>query len=229
MGSPRSNGSRTVGLPAPPISPRTPARFRTIPVRPRFLYRESPSSTPRRSINKGAEADPMMQPCLGAGRSSAPGCDLYFERQRTRRPVTCEDSSRRWRMRSGVRPQRTSAPGKPGGHAAVRRASTVVRRGPLRLTQEVPGTPGQPTSSRCRSRSSSPARRATGEAATTAVSSSTARGRDRLDGLPSAPVLSINRDFLRAGDRRDRPRAADLAFLSAATTIPSPATRRCSS
>ena len=171
--------------------------------------------------NKGAELIRMMHTILGPEKFRA-GCDLYFERH-DGEAVTCEDFVCAMEEASGVDLSRFrlwyGQAGTPKVRASLDRSGDAVR---VRLSQEVPATPGQPD----KKPMPIPLRialldEATGEAAEERlVILDEAQAEIVLDRAPARPVLSINRDFSAPIIVENDCAAADLAFLSAHDSDP---------
>ena len=171
--------------------------------------------------NKGAELIRMMHTILGPGKFRA-GCDLYFERH-DGEAVTCEDFVCAMEEASGVDLSRFrlwyAQAGTPKVRASLDLSGDAVR---VRLSQEVPATPGQPD----KKPMPIPLRialldEATGEAAEERlVILDEANAEIVLDRAPARPVLSINRDFSAPVIIENDCAAADLAFLSAHDSDP---------
>jgi aminopeptidase N len=168
--------------------------------------------------NKGAELIRMMRTVLGAEAFRA-GSDLYFERH-DGEAVTCEDFVKAMEDASGVDLSRFRLWYAQAGTPRVK-ASLIHHPGDgrahLKLAQEVPPTPGQPT------KQPVPIPLAlalfgekTGEKyADRLILLDEAEQEIAFDGIGERPVLSINRGFSAPVIVESDRSPADLAFLSA--------------
>jgi aminopeptidase N len=187
------------------------------PVRPES-YLEISNFYTATVYNKGAELIRMMHTMAGPERFRA-GTDLYFDRH-DGEAATCEDFVRAMEDGAGLDLQRFrlwyAQAGTPRVTAALER-DPEGGRAVLRLTQEVPATPGQPA----KQPMPVPLRLALfGER-------SGAKLEERLfvlgerdveivfEGLSERPILSINRGFSAPVVLETNRTTADLAFLSA--------------
>jgi aminopeptidase N len=166
--------------------------------------------------NKGAELIRMVHTLLGPERFRA-GSDLYFERH-DGQAVTCEDFVRAMEEASGEDLSRFrlwySQAGTPRVKAELVREAGAAR---LRLAQDVPPTPGQPS----KRPMPIPLRVALFGRGTGAklderlVVLDDAQAEIRFGAAGEEPVLSINRGFSAPVIVEAAQTAADLAFLSA--------------
>ena len=185
------------------------------PVRP-DSYMEISNFYTATVYNKGAELIRMMHTILGPEAFRA-GCDLYFERH-DGQAVTCEDFVLAMEEASGVDLSRFrlwySQAGTPRVRARLARDGGTTT---LKLSQEVPATPGQPA----KQPMTIPLKLALLDAETGAAAEErlflfeTAEAELPLEDAPGHAVLSINRDFSAPVILETDRSAADLAFLSA--------------
>lgn len=186
------------------------------PVRPES-YLEIANFYTATIYNKGAELIRMMAAILGPDRFRA-ATDLYFDRF-DGTAATCEDFVACMEEAGGVDLSRFrlwyAQAGTPRVTASLSQAGACAT---LRLTQQVPPTPGQPEKQpmvlplRMRLFGAESGRALTGERL---LLLDEASATVTFDALPERAVLSINRGFsapvVVSSDRS----AADLAFLSA--------------
>ncbi|MGQ0590027.1 MAG: aminopeptidase N [Sphingosinicella sp.] len=185
------------------------------PVRP-DSYMEISNFYTATVYNKGAELIRMIHTILGPEAFRA-GCDLYFDRH-DGAAVTCEDFVLAMEEASGVDLSRFrlwySQAGTPRVRAALARDGGGLT---LKLSQEVPATPGQPV----KQPMTIPLKLALLNGETGAAAGERLFLFDRseaevpFDNAPAYPVLSINRDFSAPIILETDRGAADLAFLSA--------------
>jgi aminopeptidase N len=187
------------------------------PVRPES-YMEISNFYTATVYNKGAELIRMMHTILGPERFRA-GTDLYFARH-DGEAATCEDFVRAmeegggadfsrfrlWYAQAGTPKVTAAVDHAPGGGRAV-----------LRLSQEVPPTPGQPE----KQPMPIPLRIALyGERSGAKLEERLVLLEEReaeilFEGIGEQPVLSVNRGFSAPVILETNRTAADLAFLSA--------------
>ncbi|HEX8578710.1 MAG TPA: aminopeptidase N [Allosphingosinicella sp.] len=187
------------------------------PVRPES-YQEISNFYTATIYNKGAELIRMMHTLVGPERFRA-GTDLYFDRH-DGEAATCEDFIRA--MEDGAEVDLSafrlwySQAGTPRVTAWLEH-DAASSRATLRLTQQVPPTPGQPT----KQPMPIPLRIALfGEGSGTKLDErlatlDSAQTQLHFEGIAERPVLSINRGFSAPVIVETDRSGADLAFLSA--------------
>ncbi|HEY0412561.1 MAG TPA: aminopeptidase N [Allosphingosinicella sp.] len=182
------------------------------PVRPES-YQEISNFYTATVYNKGAELIRMLHTLLGPERFRA-GTDLYFERH-DGEAATCEDFVRAMEEASGEDLARFRLWYSQAGTPRVR--AELGESGRLRLSQEVPPTPGQPA----KQPMPIPLRLALfGEESGRKLDErlvllDSAEQVVELGGLAERPVMSINRGFSAPVIVETDRAASDLAFLSA--------------
>ncbi|HEX8063345.1 MAG TPA: aminopeptidase N, partial [Allosphingosinicella sp.] len=185
------------------------------PVRP-DSYMEIANFYTATVYNKGAELIRMLHTLLGPERFRA-GSDLYFDRN-DGRAVTCEDFVRAMEDASGEDLSQFrlwyEQAGTPRVRAELSQEEGAAR---LRLSQDVPPTPGQPV----KKPMPIPLRvalfaKGNGEkVAEQLIVHDEARNEAVFSDMPDEVVLSINRGFSAPVIVETERAAADLAFLSA--------------
>jgi aminopeptidase N len=186
------------------------------PVRPES-YIEISNFYTATVYNKGAELIRMMHTMVGPDRFRA-GTDLYFSRH-DGQAATCEDFVRAMEEGGGIDLSRFRLWYQQAGTPRVRASFAPDAEGGavLRLSQDVPPTPGQAE----KAPMPIPLKIALfGEQTGTQLDSrlvmlDKAEDEIAFHGLAEKPILSINRDFSAPIVLETDRRAEDLAFLSA--------------